>query len=234
MLVERLGDDEVGDALHGGRRRGGPARPRRPPASAHGRPAADSAASSPRSVRIGRVDAPREVAQLGDGRLGAVVGLRDQRPAPRRDRSSSFACARPRSIATRQQPLLRAVVQVALDPAPLGLGRVDPRALLARSRSVRARSLGVSLGPSRAVRATRGLPDAPQDVDRHVARPHRAAPGTRRAGGRSSLVAAGREVQVSGARATGVTAARMRPQRGHHTLNVSTNSTAPIGNNISR
>ena len=33
--------------------------------------------------------------------------------------------ARPRSIASGQQPLLGAVVQVALDPAPLGLGRVD-------------------------------------------------------------------------------------------------------------
>ena len=72
-----------------------------------------------------RVDAVREVAQL----LHRLLEV-----ARRSGRASSFACVgvavgelagEPHAHRERDEVLLRAVVQVALDPAPLGVGRLD-------------------------------------------------------------------------------------------------------------
>ena len=82
------------------------------------------------------MDSPRELAQLGDRLLDLVLCAREQRrlsPASARDAS------RPSATRQRHEPLLRAVVEVALDPAALGVGRGDdPAAGRAHLRELRA------------------------------------------------------------------------------------------------
>ena len=71
-----------------------------------------------------RVDAPDEVAQLGEGRLGLVVGVGHERLGLLG--VGVEALAGPAEVhGERDEPLLGAVVQVALDAAALGLGAVD-------------------------------------------------------------------------------------------------------------
>ena len=79
-------------------------------------------------VEHGRVDAADQVAQLDDRLLRLVVGLADQLARARRGCRRVLA-ARPRSIPSRDEPLLGAVVQVALDAAALGDRAVDRAAM---------------------------------------------------------------------------------------------------------
>ena len=75
-----------------------------------------------------RVDAARELAQLPE-RLGELVaGGRDQRLGRRRV-AADVGLDQPELQGEGDQPLLGAVVQVALEPPPLGVaGRDDPLA----------------------------------------------------------------------------------------------------------
>ena len=74
-----------------------------------------------------RRQAPREVAQLGQRGAGLGAGLLEQGGGAV-DVAGGQPCAGPAQLhGQRDQPLLRAVVQVALEPASLGLGRLDRR-----------------------------------------------------------------------------------------------------------
>ena len=68
------------------------------------------------------MDAAGEVAQLDERLLGLAVRLADERAGELRVLGRLRAAERHRQ---RDEPLLRAVVQVALDPAALGVGRGD-------------------------------------------------------------------------------------------------------------
>jgi hypothetical protein len=72
----------------------------------------------------GGVDAAGQLAQLLDRELGLLARLRDQRRRALRivvdARLGDAECHR-----HRDEPLLRAVVEVALDPPALGVGRGD-------------------------------------------------------------------------------------------------------------
>ena len=68
------------------------------------------------------MDAAGEVAQLHERLLGLTVGLGDEPLRVHRVLGGAGAAERHRQ---RDEPLLRAVVQVALDPAPLGVGGGD-------------------------------------------------------------------------------------------------------------
>ena len=67
-----------------------------------------------------RVQAAGELAQLGVGGGQLRLGELEQRL-----RRLGLASARPEQVRDREQPLLRAVVQVAPDAAALGVGRLD-------------------------------------------------------------------------------------------------------------
>ena len=70
------------------------------------------------------MDAARELAQLPDRELRLLARLGDQ---PRRDRGIALelGLGEPERERQRDQPLLGAVVEVALDPPALGVGGVD-------------------------------------------------------------------------------------------------------------
>src|SRR4029453_419699 len=72
-----------------------------------------------------RVDAPGELAQLGDGQpqlLGRLVERRRQLPV---GAGRDLRAGDPEGERQIHQPLLGAVVQVALDPAALGVAELD-------------------------------------------------------------------------------------------------------------
>ena len=84
---------------------------------------ADSAASRPRSVEDGRVDAADQVAQLGERLLDLAVRVLQGRGGLRVARRLAPGAAQ--LDAERHEPLLGAVVQVALDAAALLVGGTD-------------------------------------------------------------------------------------------------------------
>ena len=71
------------------------------------------------------MDAAREVAQLAQRELRVAVCASEQLLHLGRARCRASRSAIPRSIAERDEPLLRAVVQVALEPLALLDRRVD-------------------------------------------------------------------------------------------------------------
>ena len=127
-----------------------------------------------------RVDALAELAQLGQR-------VREGRPAPRDDRlrrgsgrRSSRALGEAERHRDRHEALLGAVVEVALDPPPLGVGRLDdPSRGRPRSSSSRARSSACrrSFSSASAGRGARPTPAAPGP------RPARRRGQARRSGG---------------------------------------------------
>ena len=119
------------------------------------------------------VHAADDVAQLGDRVLRLLVRLVTSSRAPSGS-VSIFALARPRFIASDDQLLLGAVVQVALDPAALGVGGVDDPGPGLGQRG--------DLGAQRVVLARRQQGAAPARPARRRARwsaPGRAAASTR-------------------------------------------------------
>ena len=84
------------------------------------------------------MDPVRELAQLVDGDL-QLVGAPSSSGPPRVDAPRPTPLRAPELERERDQPLLRAVVQVALDPTPLLVGRGDdPRARLLHLLELRA------------------------------------------------------------------------------------------------
>ena len=85
---------------------------------------ADSAASSPRSSRIaGWMPRTRSRSSSSAAFASSCASVTSSRALS--GSASIRSRAAPRSIAKRDEALLRAVVEVAFDPAPLGLGTVD-------------------------------------------------------------------------------------------------------------
>ena len=141
---QRLGDDEVGrpfdrlrQALTGRQ------------VALHAR--RDGAAGADRLDRgdqptveqDGRRDAADEAAQLGQGLLGLGAGLEDQLLRGRRVRVDALA-RQAQVDRQHHQPLLGAVVEVALDPAQLaGLGVEHRRAALAQGLDLAAQLAGL-------------------------------------------------------------------------------------------
>ena len=122
---ERLGNGEIGDRLDGG------PRPDRHVYLERDRDGAARGQAGQRRVEapVGehrRVDAPYQVTQLDEGGLGLGVRLVDQ--GGRGVDVVGEPRLRPAELHRQgDEPLLRAVVQVPLDPRALGLGRVhDP------------------------------------------------------------------------------------------------------------
>ena len=119
---ERLRHHEVGDRLHRG------LRPDRHVDVHVDRDRAERGQAGQRRVEAAvgqhrRVHAPDEVAQLGEGLLGLDVRLVDEFPGGV-DVIGELRLGPAELHRQRDQPLLRAVVQVTLDPPPLRLGRV--------------------------------------------------------------------------------------------------------------
>ena len=69
------------------------------------------------------MDAAGQLAQLGQARLQLDLGLVEQRDQPGVGLGAPAGGAQEQG--ERHQPRLRAVVQVALQPAPLGVARLD-------------------------------------------------------------------------------------------------------------
>jgi hypothetical protein len=65
------------------------------------------------------VDAPREVAELRDGELELVHGCRQQAVDLRARSAAQATLSGAQPQGERDDPLLRAVVEIALDPAAL-------------------------------------------------------------------------------------------------------------------
>ena len=119
---ERLGHHEVGDRLHRGLR---PHRHVHVHVDRH-RAQRGQAGQGRVQAALGqhrRVHAPDEVAQLGKGLFGLRVGLVDQLLGSV-GVVGELRLGPAEFHGQRDQPLLRAVVQVTLDPPPLRLGRV--------------------------------------------------------------------------------------------------------------
>ena len=94
----------------------------------HGAPGGQRGQSAPEAdVERGRVDAPGDVAQLGDGLLGAVVGLVDELADPIEVDLvvGQLLLGHAEPHGQRDQLGLGAVVQVALDAAQRGGRGVD-------------------------------------------------------------------------------------------------------------
>ena len=72
----------------------------------------------------GGMDAARQLAQLLDGELGLLARLRDELRGRVRI-AVDPRLGEPERDGHGDEPLLRAVVQIALDPAPLGVGGGD-------------------------------------------------------------------------------------------------------------
>nr|WP_229022919.1 hypothetical protein [Actinomarinicola tropica] len=122
---QRLGDDEVGRALDGGR---GALVDAQVEVDRHRRAGHDSRQRGVEAAVLQDhgVDAPDEVAQLGEGRLGLVAGRGHHGP-PALGVVREPLLRRAELHGQGDETLLRPVVQVALDPAALGLGGVDRR-----------------------------------------------------------------------------------------------------------
>ena len=138
---QRLGDDEVRRRLDRDgrpRRRG---RPRSRRGSGFGAASAESAASRPRSVRIAGWMPAREVAELRERLLRVLVRLLDEGAGALRV-GVELGAGAPEVDRERRQPLLRAVVEVALDPPSLGNRSVDRLGALLRQLARPARPSG--------------------------------------------------------------------------------------------
>ncbi len=121
---EGLGHDEVGDGLDGRRRPAGQVDVDRDGDWAEGRQGGQRGIEAAVGQDRG-MHAAHEAAQLGQGGHGLAVGLVDQHPGGGGILGVE-ARLRPGQLHRHgHQALLRAVVQVALDPAALGLGGVD-------------------------------------------------------------------------------------------------------------
>jgi len=109
----------------------------------------------------GGVDPARQFAQLAQARLQLVLGLLEQRLE-----LAVAGSARPRGAQQEReadQPRLRAVVQVALEPSPLGVARLhEPRSGRAQLLDP-GLQLGVEVGDVAAQQAT-------EERERHQAR----------------------------------------------------------------
>ena len=119
---EALGDHEVGHRLDRGRRaarhvHGQPDRDRHP----RGHPGQGGIQAAVLEHR--RVQAADQVAELGQGGLGLLVGLRDG--LVRFLDGLGLGPGHAQVHGQGDQPLLGAVVQVPLQSAPLGVGGVD-------------------------------------------------------------------------------------------------------------
>ena len=120
---ERLGDHEVGRALHRGGRPLGHVDVEHDGDRRAGDHRRQSGVEAPVLEDDG-VDASHQVADLAEGGLRLLVGLGDEGLAP----LGIGLQALPGMAEVHRQgdeALLGAVVEVPLDPAPLGFGRVD-------------------------------------------------------------------------------------------------------------
>lgn len=122
-IGQRLGDHEVGDRLHRGRHP-----PLQPDVEADRQRGAGRDAGErriqPAVLQHHRMQAADQVAQLGDGGLGLLMGVDDHLHRLGRHVLEGLA-GQAEVHRQRDQPLLGAVVQIPLDPAALGIGRVD-------------------------------------------------------------------------------------------------------------
>ena len=216
-----------------------PARRRPSPARARARRAPSSAGAEPALGQHRRVDAARELAQLrqADASSSSSARVEQRRPS---GSSSSRLRGEPQRERERDEALLRAVVEVALDPPARGVAGLDePRArraqLLERARSsasrrsfssasaggragARAPARGSSSSAASWTIAATGRPS--RSISRHRA----AAPGSgsshRRPGGVDVAAvgrAASRRARASGRRAPRP-ARRATPSRGGRAL----------------
>ena len=170
---QRLGDDEVGGRLDAVREPLGAARRRARAAAARRRRAPRAPARRPRSVRMpgwmpwassrsSRSASVSEARAWSSSGFAAGVALEPRVGEPERHRD-------------RHEPLLRAVVQVALDPPPLDLRppRRSGRARRAAPRAARAARPAAARSRARARpprRPTRPAPVRPPARDRGRAR----------------------------------------------------------------
>ena len=170
---DRLGDDVVrggldrlGQALVGhGRAR---------PAAASGPRAPSSAARRPRSVSTAGWMPRASSRSSSSAWASSSLAPTSSSPAQRPGRSPTFACASRSAERERDQPLLRAVVEVALEPPPLVVaGRDDPRA--------RGAQLLLLLLAQRDVEAAGDDPHDPARVVEQRARSARRSRAARRA-----------------------------------------------------
>ena len=222
-IRERLGDDEVG----GQRDRVGDAggtEPSRVTGRGLLRASEETAASSPSSrSSVGWI--PRASSRSSAIACSISSCARESAPAAP---ASDLEASRPSAIDSGHEPLLRAVVEVALDPTTLGVGGGDDpaarrahlrqlgadlaprgarsraRGRQSRERSRRARARRAAPDRGRARRSPRRLPSAPSPRDRLCAaarsRDRRRPRNGRRRGGTRAR-ASGRRVPARAARA---------------------------------
>ena len=122
---ERLGDDVVGGRLDLGRAGARRARRRARPGRGARPASASSAGARPRSVRTAGWMPARELAQLLEARGELLARRLEQRASAARDRPRARLRASRSCQRERDEPLLGAVVEVALEPAPLGVAGLD-------------------------------------------------------------------------------------------------------------
>ena len=108
-----------------------------------------------------RVDAVGQLAQLRERERERFAGLAHERSGRRR-LARELCLEQPERHRDRDEPLLGAVVEVALDPPPLGVGRLDQP----RARRLQLDQPGAQLGLQALVleREARGRADRPHEL----------------------------------------------------------------------
>ena len=145
-VLDRLDDDDVGRRLDRRRRSGRAAvaeldRQRRLVGERRER----GRRARPRSGSPGRCRGRGRAAPRARRRSRRAAASRSAPSSLHRRPSPGLAEREPQVVGQREQPLLRAVVQVALEPAPRGVAGLDD----ARSRGAQLAQLGERLGPER-------------------------------------------------------------------------------------
>ena len=135
----------VGRRLDCGRKALRPRRRARPAAAPRRRASRAPARAPPRRGSPGRC--PGRARAAPPARSRSRRRPRRAAPSARHGRRGHRRLREPQVVGERQQPLLRAVVEVALEPAPLGVAGLDD----ARPRGAQLVELGERLGPQRLV-----------------------------------------------------------------------------------